>query len=44
MRAVPTKQTKDWCAEQIGQTLFSQRKEAFAMAKTAQQKLTEPIL
>jgi hypothetical protein len=41
MRAVPTKQIKDWCAEHIGQTLFSQRKEAFDMARTAQQKLAE---
>jgi hypothetical protein len=43
MRAVPTKQVSDWCAEHLGQTLFSQRKEAFARAGTAQQKLTEPI-
>jgi hypothetical protein len=44
MRAVPTARIKEWCAQHLGQTLFSQRKEAFAMAGTAQQKLTEPIL
>ena len=43
MRAVPTKQIKDWCAEHLGQTLFSQRKEAFDMARTAQQKPAEAI-
>jgi hypothetical protein len=41
MRAVPTRAVIDWCREHIGQTLFSQRKEVFAMAGTAQQKLSE---
>jgi hypothetical protein len=41
MRAVPTKQIKDWCAEHLGQTLFSQRKAAFAMVGAAQQKPAE---
>lgn len=44
MQAASTRQIKDWCAEQIGQTLFSRRKEAFDMARTAQQKLAEGIL
>jgi hypothetical protein len=43
MRAAPTKEVISWCAEHIGQTLFSQRKEAFAMAGTAQQKPAELI-
>jgi hypothetical protein len=43
MRAVPTRQIKDWCAEHLGQTLFSQRKEAFDIARTAQQKPAEAI-
>jgi len=43
MRAVPTKEVISWCAKHIGQTLFSQRKEVFAMACTAQQKPAEPI-
>jgi hypothetical protein len=33
MRRVPTRGVKEWCAEKLGQTLFSQRKEAFAMVK-----------
>ena len=33
MRRVPTKEVREWCAENLGQTLFSQRKEAFAMVK-----------
>jgi len=44
MGAVPTEEVISWCAEHIGQTLFSQRKEAFAMAGTAQQKPAERIL
>ena len=44
MRAVPTREVIAWCAEHLGQTLFSQRKEAFALAGAAQQKLTEPFL
>jgi hypothetical protein len=43
MRAVPTATVINWCAEHIGQTLFSQRKEAFAMARIAQQKPAERI-
>lgn len=31
MRSVPTRKVREWCAERLGQTLFSQRKEAFAM-------------
>jgi hypothetical protein len=42
MRAVPTKDVFNWCAQHLGQTLFSQRKQLFAMAATAQQKCTEP--
>jgi hypothetical protein len=41
MRAVPTQAVIDWCAKHIGQTLFSRRKEAFAMAGAAQQNSTE---
>jgi hypothetical protein len=41
MRAVPTQQVRDWCASHLGQTLFSQRKEAFALAGAAQQNPTE---
>jgi hypothetical protein len=33
MRRVPTKEVKAWCAEKLGQTLFSQRKEAYSMAE-----------
>jgi len=44
MRAVPTREIKDWCAKHLGQTLFSKRIEAFAMARTAQQKQAEPSL
>jgi hypothetical protein len=33
MRRVPTKEVKEWCAKKLGQTLFSQRKEAFAMVR-----------
>ena len=41
MRAVPTREVINWCPEQIGQTLFSQTKEAFAIDGTAQQKPAE---
>jgi hypothetical protein len=41
MRRVPTAAVWQWCAEHLGQTLFSKRKEAFAMARTAQQKSAE---
>jgi hypothetical protein len=44
MRAVPTRAVIDWCREHLGQTLFSQRKEAFAMAGIAQQKSAEIVL
>jgi hypothetical protein len=44
MRAVPTRAVRDWCAEHLKQTLFSQRKEAFAQARTAQQKMAEKML
>jgi hypothetical protein len=32
MHAVPTREVREWCAMHLGQTLFSQRKEAFALA------------
>jgi hypothetical protein len=41
LRAVPTRAVIDWCREHLGRTLFSQRKEVFAIAGTAQQKLAE---
>jgi hypothetical protein len=44
MEAVPTRRVRDWCAEHLGQTLFSRRKNAFAMAGAAQQISTEPSL
>jgi hypothetical protein len=44
MRAIPTRGVETWCAEHLGQTLFSQRKEAFALAGAAQQKSTETFL
>jgi hypothetical protein len=43
MCRVPTAAVRQWCAENLGQTLFSKRKEAFAMAQVAQQKLAEFI-
>lgn len=43
MTAVPTRKVKEWCAKHLGQTLSSKRKEAYAMARAAQQKLTEPL-
>jgi hypothetical protein len=43
MRRVPTAAVWQWCAEHLGPTLFSKRKEAFAMARAAQQKSTELI-
>jgi hypothetical protein len=43
MAAVPTGKVKEWCAKHLGQTLFSQRKEAYAVARIAQQNLAEPI-
>ena len=43
MHRVPTAKVWEWCAENLGQTLFSKRKEAFAMAREAQQKRAEPI-
>jgi hypothetical protein len=44
MHRVPTAKVWEWCAENLGQTLFSKRREAFAMARKAQQKSAEPIL
>ena len=41
MRTVATSGIKEWCADHLGQTLFSQRKEAFALATDAQQKPAE---
>jgi hypothetical protein len=41
MRSVPTREVWEWCVEYLGQTLFSQRKEAYAMAGKAQQKSAE---
>jgi len=41
MQVVATSGIKEWCAQRLGQTLFSQRKEAFAMAASAQQKPAE---
>jgi hypothetical protein len=43
MRRVPTARVWEWCAENLGQTLFSKRKEAFARAQGAQQKSAETI-
>ena len=43
MCRVPTKKAWGWCAKHLGQTLFSKRKEAFAMARGAQQKSAELI-
>ena len=43
MQRVSTIKVRGWCAEHLGQTLFSKRKEAFAMAREAQQKSAEPI-
>jgi hypothetical protein len=37
MRTVPTRTVREWCARHLGQTLFSKRMEAFALAGTAQQ-------
>jgi hypothetical protein len=41
LRAVPTHKVAEWCANHLGQTLFSQRIEAFAKARMAQQKIAE---
>ena len=41
MHRVPTAKVWEWCAENLGQTLFSKRKEAYAMAREAQQKSAE---
>jgi hypothetical protein len=43
MRRVPTAAVRQWCADHLGQTLFSKRKEAFAMARSAQQKSAELV-
>lgn len=42
MRLVPTQEVWDWCAEHLGKTLFSRRREVFAAATLAQQKSAEP--
>lgn len=41
MQRASTSHVRDWCAECLGLTLFSQRIEAFAMAREAQQKPAE---
>jgi hypothetical protein len=41
MRAVPTKEIKQWCFEHLGQTLFSQKRQAYALAELAQRNLAE---
>ncbi len=43
MAAVPTASVKEWCAKHLGQTLFSQRKEAYGAARIAQQNVAESI-
>lgn len=43
LQRVPTIQVKDWCAEHLGTSLFSQRIEAFALAREAQQKPAEAV-
>jgi hypothetical protein len=43
MRRVTTAAVWQWCAEHLGPTLFSKRKEAFAMARAAQQKSAELV-
>ena len=43
MAFVPTAKVKEWCARHLGQTLFSQRKEAYNAARIAQQKPAESI-
>lgn len=43
MRLVPTAAVWQWCTDHLGQTLFSKRKEAFAMARAAQQKSAESV-
>jgi hypothetical protein len=42
LRLVPTQEVWDWCAEHLGKTLSARRREAFAAATGAQQKLPEP--
>lgn len=42
LRGVPTQGVRDWCAEHLGRTVFARRREAFAAATKAQQKLAEP--
>jgi hypothetical protein len=41
LRGVPTREVRDWCAEHLGKTVFARRREAFAAATKAQQKLAE---
>jgi hypothetical protein len=41
LRLVPTQEVWDWCAEHLGKTLFTRRREAFAAATMAHQKSAE---
>ena len=41
LRVVPTQEVRGWCAEHLGKTVFTQRREAFAAATKAQQKMAE---
>lgn len=41
LQMVPTQEVRDWCAEHLGKTLITQRREAFAAATKAQQKMAE---
>jgi hypothetical protein len=38
LETVPTKQVEIWCQETLGQTLQSERRQAFAASKKAEQK------
>jgi hypothetical protein len=43
MSRVPTKAVWQWCAEHLGKTLFSKRKEVYTMARSAQPKSADAI-
>jgi hypothetical protein len=43
MSRVPTKAVWQWCAEHLGKTLFSKRKEVYTMARSAQPKPADAI-
>jgi hypothetical protein len=43
MHRVPTATVWQWCAKHLGKALFSKRKEAFAMARAAQQNRAELV-